>query len=83
MIINIGAGFDTTFNRIDNGKVRWINIDLPDVILLRKKLIPEKKHEALIGKSVFDFSWLSEISEIAKDKIIMIFTLLETSAGFC
>ena len=37
LVINIGAGLDTTFQRVDNGKILWINIDLPDVAALRQK----------------------------------------------
>ena len=73
LIINIGAGLDTTFQRIDNGKVKWVNIDLPDVISLRKKLMPDEERELSIGKSVFDTSWTDDIREIAKDRAIMIF----------
>ncbi len=30
--VNIGAGLDTTFSRVDNGLIRWYNLDLPDSI---------------------------------------------------
>lgn len=39
VVINIGAGLDTTFQRVDDGSVLWINLDLPDVVSLRQKLI--------------------------------------------
>jgi hypothetical protein len=28
-VINIGAGLDTTFSRVANGKMRWYDLDLP------------------------------------------------------
>jgi O-methyltransferase involved in polyketide biosynthesis len=34
-VVNLGCGFDTTFQRVDNGTMRWIDLDLPDVIELR------------------------------------------------
>jgi len=34
-IVNLGAGLDTTFYRIDNKKLTWVDIDLPEVISLR------------------------------------------------
>jgi hypothetical protein len=37
-IVNIGCGLDTTFSRIDNGKIQFYELDLPDVIALRKNL---------------------------------------------
>ena len=50
-VVNIGAGFDTSFQRVDDGTVLWINIDLPDVVGLRKKLIPDTEREITIAKS--------------------------------
>ena len=40
-IVNLGAGFDTVFSRVDNGYITWFDIDLPDVTGMRKLLIPE------------------------------------------
>lgn len=72
LIVNIGAGLDTTFHRIDDGKVRWVNIDLPDVISLRKSLMPGAARDITIGKSVFDFSWIDDIRPMAEGAAIMI-----------
>ncbi|MDR2081283.1 MAG: class I SAM-dependent methyltransferase [Campylobacteraceae bacterium] len=60
-IVNIGAGFDTAFSRVDNGAIHWYDIDLDEVIALRKKIIPEKIRNRYIAKSVFDYSWFKEI----------------------
>lgn len=62
-VVNIGAGLDTTFQRIDDGKVQWFNIDLPDVAALRSSLIPDTEREVTIAKSVFDYSWLDDVAE--------------------
>ncbi|WP_461638145.1 class I SAM-dependent methyltransferase [Labilibaculum euxinus] len=35
-IINIGCGLDTTFDRIDNGKIMFYELDFPKVVELRK-----------------------------------------------
>jgi O-methyltransferase involved in polyketide biosynthesis len=71
VVVNIGAGLDTTFQRVDNGKVLWINIDLPDVVALRQKLIPDSKREITIDKSVFDFTWMNDIARKTRDCSIM------------
>ena len=34
-VVELGVGLDTRFDRLDNGQVRWIEFDLPDVIELR------------------------------------------------
>jgi O-methyltransferase involved in polyketide biosynthesis len=71
VVVNIGAGLDTSFQRIDEGTVLWINIDLPDVAALRQKLIPDSEREKTIARSVFDFTWIDDISRWTKDRSIL------------
>jgi O-methyltransferase involved in polyketide biosynthesis len=56
-VVNIGCGLDTTFQRLDNGSLAWYDLDLPDVIALRKRLIPEADRCHCIASSFFDDSW--------------------------
>ena len=71
VVVNIGAGLDTTFQRVDEGTVLWINIDLPDVVALRQKLIPDSEREMTIAKSIFDFTWIDDISRWTKGRSIL------------
>jgi O-methyltransferase involved in polyketide biosynthesis len=59
-VINVGAGLDTTFYRVDNGAIQWYDIDLLNVIALRKQLLPEPDKVTYIAKSLFDPSWCSD-----------------------
>jgi methyltransferase (TIGR00027 family) len=58
-IINLGCGLDTRFWRIANGKVRFYDLDLPEVIELKKKLCRETERYHMIASSVLDYDWLS------------------------
>jgi O-methyltransferase involved in polyketide biosynthesis len=60
-VVNIGAGLDTTFYRVDNGLIHWYDLDLPAVIELRKQLIPETDRTTYIAKSLLDPSWCKDI----------------------
>jgi len=60
-IVNIGCGLDTTFDRIDNGQVTWYDLDMPDVIELRKKFIQQTDRRKFIAASFLDQSWLDSI----------------------
>jgi O-methyltransferase involved in polyketide biosynthesis len=71
-VVNIGAGFDTAFSRVDNGAIHWYDMDLSEVIALRKKLIPEGVRNRCIAKSVFDYSWFKDIRFNAEDGILFI-----------
>ena len=76
VVLNIGAGLDTSFQRVDDGRVHWLNIDLPDVVVVRQKLIPDSEREITIAKSVFDFAWVEEVSRLTDGR-----PLLFTAAG--
>ncbi len=60
-IVNIGAGLDTTFERVDNGALTWYDLDLPEVIALRRQFFHEHSRRKCIAKSVLDHSWIDEI----------------------
>ena len=49
-VVNLGAGLDTTFTRVDNGKILFYNLDLPDAIDIRIKYIPESDRQKCMAK---------------------------------
>jgi O-methyltransferase involved in polyketide biosynthesis len=69
-VVNVGCGLDTTFDRIDNGKINWIDLDLPDAIELRKQFFQESDRRRFMAKSVFDTSWYDDI--INKDNVMLL-----------
>lgn len=71
VIVNIGAGLDTTFNRVNNGKIKWYDLDIPQVIHLRGQLIPESRETDCIPKSMFDESFFDDI-ETPQDGILFL-----------
>jgi O-methyltransferase involved in polyketide biosynthesis len=65
VIVDLGCGLDTRFERVDNGCVEWYSLDLPEVIELRKELLDETPRSHFIGCSVLDFSWMDILSRRA------------------
>lgn len=71
-VVNIGAGMDTTFSRVDNGSIRWYNLDLPDAIAFRQSYIPDSPRNHSITKSFLDLSWFDDIAFNREDGIIFV-----------
>jgi O-methyltransferase involved in polyketide biosynthesis len=69
-IVNVGCGLDTTFDRIDNGNINWIDLDLPDAIELRKQFFQKSDRRQLIAKSVFDPGWYDNI--VNKENVMLL-----------
>ena len=61
VIVNIGCGLDTRFQRIDTGKGVFVELDLPEVISLREKLLPDSKRNPSITSSMFDPKWMEDL----------------------
>jgi O-methyltransferase involved in polyketide biosynthesis len=63
IIVHIGCGLDSRFERVDNGRLEWYDLDLPEVIELRRKFIgDEGGRYHFLACSVFDGVWLDTVS---------------------
>jgi O-methyltransferase involved in polyketide biosynthesis len=63
VVVHIGCGLDSRFERVDNGQTEWYDLDLPDVIELRRKLIDgEGARHHFLACSAFDPAWLDTVS---------------------
>ncbi|MDR1786038.1 MAG: class I SAM-dependent methyltransferase [Spirochaetaceae bacterium] len=60
-VVNLGAGLDDTFSRVDNGAALWYNLDLPDAIAYREQFFAPTERCRNIAKSMFDYTWLDDI----------------------
>ena len=60
-IVNIGCGLDTTFERVDNRSLTWYDLDLPDMIALRRQFITESERRRFITASFLDEGWPGQI----------------------
>ena len=60
-VVNLGCGLDDTFSKADNGLCRGFNLDFPDVIAVRCKLLPAGERERNIACDINDFSWMDAI----------------------
>lgn len=65
-VVNIACGLDTRFYRMDNGKITWYNIDLPETIEVRNQIYRESGRVSAIGISATDPAWAKEIKVHAK-----------------
>lgn len=72
VIINLGAGLDTRISRIDNGFLKWYDLDLPEVISVRRLFFNENERIRFISKSVLDPEWINEVDIPEGPEIIII-----------
>ena len=70
VVINIACGLDTRCYRMD-GYAHWYNLDLPETMAVREKLLPESETISQIARSAMD-SWGDEIKEQNTPVLILI-----------
>lgn len=71
IVVSIGCGLDTRFERVDNGKVEWYNVDFPEVIEKRKLFFSENERVKNISKSALNPEWTKDI-KIGEKKLLII-----------
>jgi methyltransferase len=70
-VVNIACGLDTRFHRLDDGKVRWYDLDLPPVIDLRQRLIDPVDRVRMIAASAMDPGWPGKV-EVTGEVLIIV-----------
>jgi O-methyltransferase involved in polyketide biosynthesis len=60
-IISLGEGLETQVRRVDNGRMRWLSVDLPDAIRLRERFLPPTDRFRHIAVSALDTAWMDAV----------------------
>ena len=80
-VVELGCGLDTRFFRLDNDTSHWFEVDLPEVIALRRQLLGETPRRTCLAASVLDFSWMDAMAPVAGNGVLFLaeglFTYLE------
>lgn len=62
-VVALGEGLETQFWRVDNGSIRWLTIDLPEAIALRRQLLEKSERLRAISRSIDDLRWMDAVEE--------------------
>ena len=65
LIVSLGEGLETQASRVDNGRMRWLSIDLPEGIELRERFLPNSDRIQCLATDVFDLVWMDRIDASA------------------
>jgi O-methyltransferase involved in polyketide biosynthesis len=62
IVLDLGAGLDSRILRVDPpSTVSWYDVDFPEVVALRRQLLPERVSSHSLGADVKDPDWLDEV----------------------
>lgn len=71
-VINLGCGFDTRYWRLNKKECRYIEIDLPEVVKLKKEILGDRLCYDLIGCSVLDNAWINFVTKETDRNVLLV-----------
>ena len=64
VVIQLGAGIDARYQRLGKPNVgHWYDLDLPEVIAIRRQLLPETEKNTYLSLSLFDEEWIKTVKK--------------------
>lgn len=61
IVVSLGCGLSTRRWRLDNGWVRWFDLDLPEVTAVRRRYFADNARLQSMSSSVLDFEWMDAL----------------------
>jgi O-methyltransferase involved in polyketide biosynthesis len=63
-VIEIGAGLNTRYERLDNGQAHWLELDLPDSMALRRRFFQDTERRSMLAASALDTDWHARVAAL-------------------
>jgi methyltransferase (TIGR00027 family) len=71
VVVSLGCGLDTRFDRVDDGRVAWFDLDLPEVVELRRRFFNEAERYHMVASSVTEQGWMDAIVAAAAGRRVL------------
>ena len=85
-VIDLGCGLSTRFDRLDNGRVRWFDLDVADTMALRRRFCGDSDRYTMLDGSLFDDHWWAPVTAgggpvfVLSEAVLLYFTADEVTA---
>ncbi len=63
-VVELGCGLETQFQRIDDGRVQWLCVDVPESIDVRERFLPPAPRCRHLRCSALDTAWIDEVNSV-------------------
>ncbi|MET8178616.1 class I SAM-dependent methyltransferase [Streptomyces sp. NPDC005336] len=60
-VVTLAEGLETQYWRVDNGRARWLCVELPETAEVRRALLPDEERRRTLAQSALDLSWRDEV----------------------
>lgn len=63
-VVELACGLETQFQRCDDGRVRWLCVDVPEAIDVRERFLSPSERCRHLRRSALDLSWMDEVNPV-------------------
>jgi O-methyltransferase involved in polyketide biosynthesis len=71
-IVNLGCGLDSRYQRQDNGTITWYDLDLPEVIGIKKHYFTETDRYHFLPVSATEPEWIDRVQKTATGHVMIL-----------
>jgi len=71
-VVNLGCGFDTRYWRINHASCRYVELDLPEMVEIKRAVLGDRLEYELLGGSVLDPSWIDTVTTGGNKNILLL-----------
>ncbi|MEM8967134.1 MAG: class I SAM-dependent methyltransferase [Bacteroidota bacterium] len=62
-IVELGCGLNTRFERLNDSRLRWFDLDMPDVYAIWQQFFQVTTSRTFLPYSAFDETWIARVKE--------------------
>ncbi|MFP2958813.1 class I SAM-dependent methyltransferase [Myxococcus sp. 1LA] len=60
-VVSLGEGLETQAQRLDNGQLRWLSVDLPEAVAIRERFLTPNERLRHFPASALDRAWMDQV----------------------
>lgn len=72
LVVEIGAGFSTRYYRIGEARTKWVETDLEEAVVVRRKIDVEVDDHWFLPGNLEDLSWMDRLPEVEAENTLFI-----------
>ncbi|MFI1307888.1 class I SAM-dependent methyltransferase [Streptomyces sioyaensis] len=69
-VVALGEGLDTGFWRLDNGRLTWLTVVVPEAAAVRRMLLPDGPRRRTVACAAGDHDWLDAVREPRRGVVV-------------
>ena len=72
LVVSLGCGFDTRYWRVSKEPWKYVEVDLPQLIELKKEILGDIVTYPMIGCSVLEDMWIEEVLSMQRENVMFL-----------